>query len=119
MLDWFEEQTSLWVLIVTGTGRAFCAGQVRFISLQSGRTPLTRESRPQDLKNWQKTAGTNDAPDGNIRKNPHGFGSLARRRTKKTFICALNGFAFGGGAEIVVNAGSSRSFRGSRSDIGS
>ncbi|EGU13286.1 Enoyl-CoA hydratase/carnithine racemase [Rhodotorula toruloides ATCC 204091] len=72
MLDWFEEQTSLWVLIVTGTGRAF--------------------------------SGTNDAPDGNIRKNPHGFGSLARRRTKKTFICALNGFAFGGGAEILVNA---------------
>lgn len=26
-LDWFEEENSLWVVIVTGTGRAFCAGQ--------------------------------------------------------------------------------------------
>lgn len=27
-LDWFEEEPSLWVVILTGNGRAFCAGQV-------------------------------------------------------------------------------------------
>lgn len=27
-LDWFEQESSLWVVILTGNGRAFCAGQV-------------------------------------------------------------------------------------------
>jgi enoyl-CoA hydratase/carnithine racemase len=27
VLDWFEQENSLWVVVVTGTGRAFCAGQ--------------------------------------------------------------------------------------------
>ena len=27
-LDWFEQEPSLWVVILTGNGRAFCAGQV-------------------------------------------------------------------------------------------
>ncbi|GAA5914236.1 hypothetical protein JCM8208_001530 [Rhodotorula glutinis] len=84
VLDWFEEENGLWALIVTGTGRAFCAGQ--------------------DLKNWQKTAGTASSPSASMRKNVHGFGSLARRRSKKPFILALNGMAFGGGAETMVNA---------------
>lgn len=27
VMDWFEDKSSLWVVVVTGTGRAFCAGQ--------------------------------------------------------------------------------------------
>ncbi|GAA5925551.1 hypothetical protein JCM10213_008817 [Rhodosporidiobolus nylandii] len=83
VLDWFEDEASLWCVVVTGTGRAFCAGQ--------------------DLKNWLATTGTAAAPDEKIRTNPHGFGSLSRRRSKKPIIIALNGHAFGGGAEITVN----------------
>ncbi|GAA5865503.1 hypothetical protein JCM8547_001268 [Rhodosporidiobolus lusitaniae] len=82
-LDWAEDEPGVWAIIVTGTGRAFCAGQ--------------------DLKNWLATTGTTSAPDENIRKNRHGFGSLARRLTKKPLIIALNGHAYGGGAEILVN----------------
>ncbi|GAA6004301.1 hypothetical protein JCM10207_000658 [Rhodosporidiobolus poonsookiae] len=81
-LDWFEDEPSLWVVVVTGTGRAFCAGQ--------------------DLKNWLATTGTGSAPDRKIGSNPHGFGSIARRLSKKPLIIALNGHAYGGGAEIVV-----------------
>ncbi|GAA5891041.1 hypothetical protein JCM6882_006397 [Rhodosporidiobolus microsporus] len=83
VLDWFEEEPSLWAVVVTGTGRAFCAGQ--------------------DLKNWLKTTGTTTAPDENMKKNVHGFGSLARRLSKKPIIVALNGHAYGGGAEVTVN----------------
>ncbi|GAA6063757.1 hypothetical protein JCM10212_002709 [Sporobolomyces blumeae] len=83
MLDWYEDNNSLWAVIVTGTGRAFCAGQ--------------------DLKDWQKTAGTRKSPTEKMVSNPHGFGSLARRRSKKPIIIAVNGACFGGGAEAAVN----------------
>lgn len=66
MLDWYEEENSLWAVVITGTGRAFCAGQ--------------------DLKDWQKTAATRQSPSEKMKANPHGFGSLARRRSKKPII---------------------------------
>ena len=70
MLDWFEvrgrtkrwlnaqNEPSLWVAIVTGKGRAFCAGQ--------------------DLEDWRKrnAAGTDG---GTIKLRPNGFGSISRR----------------------------------------
>ncbi|KAK4054925.1 hypothetical protein OIV83_000849 [Microbotryomycetes sp. JL201] len=83
VLDWFEQEPSLWVMVVTGTGRAFCAGQ--------------------DLKNWNKTAGSDDSPPSKILRNPHGFGSIARRRSTKVLIAAVNGMAFGGGVELLLN----------------
>ncbi|ORY80216.1 ClpP/crotonase-like domain-containing protein [Leucosporidium creatinivorum] len=83
VMDWFEEEPSLWVVVVTGTGRAFCAGQ--------------------DLKAWNKTAGSSNSPTTKIATNPHGFGSFARRRSKKTLIAAVNGMSFGGGTELLLN----------------
>lgn len=83
LLDWFEDETSLWVVVITGTGRIFCAGQ--------------------DLKNWLATKGTRNSPSDRILSNPHGFASIARRRSKKTIICAMNGPAFGGGGELIFN----------------
>ncbi|KAK4058011.1 hypothetical protein OIO90_000750 [Microbotryomycetes sp. JL221] len=83
VMDWFEQEPSLWVVVITGTGRSFCAGQ--------------------DLKNWNQTAGTNDSPTHKIKSNPFGFGSLARRTSNKVLIAACNGMAFGGGVELLLN----------------
>ncbi|PVF98255.1 ClpP/crotonase [Serendipita vermifera] len=78
VLDWAEEEPEVWVVIITGTGRAFCAGQ--------------------DLKGWLGRPKTeNDLHE-------HGFGGISSRRAlTKPLIAAVNGLAFGGGTELILN----------------
>jgi len=86
VMDWYETEPSLWVSIITGTGRYFCAGQ--------------------DLKDWliRAQAPESDKDESSrIAQNAHGFASLSRRFSTKPMIIALNGSALGGGAEIVSN----------------
>ncbi|KAF2835249.1 ClpP/crotonase [Patellaria atrata CBS 101060] len=77
--NWLDEEESLRVGIITGNGRAFCAGA--------------------DLKEWN----TNNEDE-----KPHpfpigGFGGLSRRSGLKPIIAAVNGICFGGGCEIIIN----------------
>ena len=73
----------MWTCVVTGTGPAFCVGQ--------------------DLKQMGSKMEGNNKYVSKVLTNPHGFGSLSRRRSCKPIIIAVNGMALGGGAEIVVN----------------
>ncbi|OJA08881.1 hypothetical protein AZE42_01729 [Rhizopogon vesiculosus] len=84
ILNWFDDQSSLWVVVITGEGRAFCAGA--------------------DLKAWlqRQTSGkANEQED--IASSVHGFASISRRRTCKPMIAAVNGSAYGGGVEMILN----------------
>ncbi|OBZ79177.1 putative enoyl-CoA hydratase, mitochondrial [Grifola frondosa] len=86
VLDWFDDEPSLWVVIVTGEGRAFCAGA--------------------DLIEWNKRqAGGGASKDqGDLKKHTDGFGSISRRySSSKPMIAAVNGGAFGGGMETILN----------------
>ncbi|KAJ5890263.1 hypothetical protein N7504_011073 [Penicillium tannophilum] len=77
--EWMDDEPSLRVGVITGMGRAFCAGA--------------------DLKEWNDTAGSNS-------RSPmptSGFGGLARRKGKKPVIAAVNGLCFGGGSEMIIN----------------
>jgi enoyl-CoA hydratase/carnithine racemase len=76
LFTWFDSQPSLIVSILTGSGRAFCAGA--------------------DLKEWHE--GRQKAMPGS------GFGGLSRRGGKKPVIAAVNGICFGGGCEMIINA---------------
>ncbi|KAF2801384.1 ClpP/crotonase [Mytilinidion resinicola] len=77
--QWMDEEPGLSVGIITGNGRAFCAGA--------------------DLKEWD-TQHKSSSP----RPMPaSGFGALSRRTGLKPVIAAVNGICFGGGCEIIIN----------------
>ncbi|KAF8890099.1 enoyl-CoA hydratase [Infundibulicybe gibba] len=84
LLDWFENEPRLWVVIVTGAGRVFCAGA--------------------DLKAWNKDQqGGESDEDERVLANIHGFGSISRRQSNKPIVAAVNGGAYGGGMEMILN----------------
>lgn len=91
--DWYDEEPSLRVAVITGSGRAFCAGA--------------------DLKEWDKVnsskAGGSAEPKANPRDRPSarfpsgGFGGMSNRPGLKPIIAAVNGICFGGGMEMAIN----------------
>jgi len=84
VLDWFETEPHLWVVIVTGAGRVFCAGA--------------------DLKAWNNDQQSNKTNEQQrVAADMHGFGSLSRRQSTKPIIAAVSGGAYGGGMEIILN----------------
>jgi enoyl-CoA hydratase/carnithine racemase len=78
---WFDASPDLSVAIITGTGRAFSAGA--------------------DLKEWNSSM--EPGKEGKRMGDKPLFTPLSRRRGKKPVIAAVNGLAYGGGCEFVVN----------------
>jgi enoyl-CoA hydratase/carnithine racemase len=84
VFDWFDREPNLRVAIITGAGKkAFCAGQ--------------------DLIELGKIKSKQIKMNPAMMRHPlSGFGGISRRAGKKPIIAAVNGFALGGGFEIVL-----------------
>jgi enoyl-CoA hydratase/carnithine racemase len=85
VFEWFDREPTLRVAVITGAGpKAFCAGQ-DLIELGK-RDPKKLEAEPY------------------LAMHPSsGFAGISRRTGKKPIVAAVNGFALGGGFEIVLN----------------
>ncbi|KAI1614122.1 ClpP/crotonase-like domain-containing protein [Exophiala viscosa] len=87
--SWFDDEPSLRVAIITGAGtKSFCAGS-DLIEI--------------DKVNTAKQSGQADAEPWKHSHPKSGFAGLSRRDGRKPIIAAVNGFALGGGMEIVLN----------------
>ncbi|RSL99817.1 hypothetical protein CEP52_009513 [Fusarium oligoseptatum] len=82
VFKWYDQEPSLRCAVLTGTGRAFCAGA--------------------DLKDWNDRAAVPGAVTP-PRWETTGFGGISNRVGKKPVIAAVNGICAGGGMEMVVN----------------
>ncbi|RSM18692.1 hypothetical protein CDV31_002412 [Fusarium ambrosium] len=82
VFKWYDQEPSLRCAVLTGTGRAFCAGA--------------------DLKDWNDLAAVPGAVTP-PRWETTGFGGISNRVGKKPVIAAVNGICAGGGMEMVVN----------------
>ncbi|RSL38051.1 hypothetical protein CEP53_015223 [Fusarium sp. AF-6] len=79
IFQWFDNTPNLHVAILSGVGRIFCAGA--------------------DLKEW----AANNKKGFPLDFPANGFGGISMRQGKKPIIAAVNGPAYGGGFEMVVN----------------
>merc|ERR1712217_437567 len=89
VFDYFDGNDVLWVAVLTGNGRAFCAGND--LRVNAG---VDTDGDGETLKpyNGQK-----------LRDPESGFAGIASRKSAKPIITAVNGVAHGGGFETALS----------------
>lgn len=88
---WYEAEPTLRCAVITGVGRAFCAGaDLREWHEKHAEAAAVADKEKQDIKEVEKWT-------------TRGFGGMSNRRGRKPIIAAVNGLCLGGGMEMIIN----------------
>lgn len=101
---WYDAQPALRCAILTGTGRAFCAGaDLKEWNVRNEGENTSTATPPPPTTTTATAPPPPQQPTGTKMGVQSGFAGLSNRGGKKPVLAAVNGLCLGGGMEVALN----------------